>query len=159
MGEPLALSRYAPGLAHLPAEARRPQMKALAAHLLERISAAIPVTPVPLCCRLLIDRPGATTADLSRAAAAALRDLQRRGVFVARGAGVPAPAADTNIEGLDEEIAAGEADEAAAALVERGLRLMRRRGICREVGGRWEIADAGLAGYYAAGVPERGQAP
>ncbi|MCK6527232.1 1-acyl-sn-glycerol-3-phosphate acyltransferase [Myxococcota bacterium] len=156
-------------VAALPEEARREETRRLAALLMERIAAVVPVTPVPLLCLALArvrgdGGDGVLAADAVRGEVASLlAELRRRGAPLALG---------PDLDAIDAERAAlaGEADDRRSeilaleerivdaaevdALVESAARLLVRRGVLQEGpgglrvgGGRWEVVR-----YYARSV-------
>ena len=127
-GTPLSLRHDGNG--HGPED----QAAAVAAELMDRIRAAMPVLPVPVAADLLLAR-GGIAKDAFAAEVAEALDAYR-----AAGAAVFVP----------------EGDPGAAA-----LDILRRRGLVREAEGRIEPVPerADLLGYYAASLQERRTEP
>jgi glycerol-3-phosphate O-acyltransferase len=127
-GTPLSLRHDGNG--HDPQD----QAAAVAAELMARIRAVMPVLPVPVAADLLLARGGIAANAFATEVAAAL-DTYR-----AAGAAVFVPDSDPGAAALD---------------------ILLRRGLVREAGGRIEPVPerAGLLGYYAASLQERRKEP
>lgn len=152
-------------LPRLPRADRRKRMDAFAAHLMGRIAAVIPATPVPLLCDALLRRADAQhtagrtdLADHIARTIAALRGAGRPvqlGTRVDRAAPEGTPGADEErkvLSDLDAEIGESALGE---AVLDAALAVLGPRGVIRREGTRLAFAeaDASLLRYYAATLP------
>jgi glycerol-3-phosphate O-acyltransferase len=162
VGQPVSLDELQVGeIAALPFEQRWPQVKALAAQLIERVGRVVPATPVPLLASALLEGPGADDAVLVRRIAELLRGLRAAGAPVARGEAFAHMAPVTGqgeLAALDAELAATSEAELMLSIAYTAL---RRRGILRRQGGRIELRerDRPVLQWYARSIAHHLGAP
>jgi len=168
-GEPVSTNewlRTLPGdIFVLPREERRRRVKDFAELLMQRIAAVIPVTPVPLVARLLLERddPSVDRTDLLETLVQARRRLLDAGAPVVMGEAFAATRAGrARLDSEREARMAGlvsfeetflDIDEARETL-RIALGILGRRGIVRLDGDRITVDPAGrsLLKYYAHSV-------
>jgi glycerol-3-phosphate O-acyltransferase len=167
-GEPIVLKDWARArgvdLAQLTYEQRKPHIKALAEHALERVGRAVPATPVPLLSVGILDsgRTRFDRSNLIELARAARDELAGKGVRIVTGrafekfrhALVALDERGRDRERgseLDEIERALVADEQVETLVDFAIDVLRRNKILRRSGPVFEVRAerANFLRYYA----------
>jgi glycerol-3-phosphate O-acyltransferase len=140
------------GLAHLPRKERRPHVDALATTLLGAIESTIPATPVPVFCLAfagVAGETGVTRGQLTSEVRSLIARLRTAKAPIAFGDAFPiAASAETDIPGLDDQLAAQSEAEMVVTLAGYAL---ERRDLVRFTEGRFELVDDGarVMSYYA----------
>lgn len=165
-GEPLRLRDLAGAqrLAGISEDERREFARRMAVQLMERIATAIPATPVPLLCAVLLDG-GGSEAELATRVRALREKLSARGVPIALGAefepmrrGRAALEEDEDrnrdLARLERDLLASEEDEAIVRLAAEHL---ERRGLIAIRDGKVSVDPSArakeLLEYYAKSLP------
>jgi len=134
-GRPLSLAEYLPRMSGPPTET-------VAAEVMDRVAAAVPVLPVPLVARLLLADPGQDRATLGLAVRAALEELSAGDVLLPR------------------RSAAQVTDDALVLLRERGLLREARDGVIDVTPGEEPVLAfyaASIAHHFKIGESRPGQ--